>query len=501
MMKTSYVCSFVFALLLFMQNERVGEVKGEILDMRGKPISGALVVYTNTLNQKHYSVKTDATGRFLIIGLMLGDYDVKITGPAGQQVYSGRKSVYGIDKQALNVIQIDLSLVPTKASLAPFLGAKAGELQREPWRNVTESTLRDLTPEQRAELRKENALIADYNALTPQAQKAIKAQDWTQAAALLEQLLKIAPYKWELYQNLGSIQRRLTRFKDAVQTLEKGINILNDDPEQELVDNDKVKVATVQMSIEEGEAYIAMGNLEAAASKFRTAVQLDPGSELAYLHLCTAEYNTGHADEAIAACERAIALEPRHSENYQVMAGVQSNLERYQDALATYQKGIAVAQDNVTATRPSRNSNINSRKFSDPSPAIAESVRAGQMLQSVGNIYFQLKNYPKAVEFFTQSARLHPYPALPLFNLCATLYDMDNLPAAAAACNRSTEADPKMPDPYFVKASALYGESARHGKSRGSHETRSALEKYLQLAPEGSYAGEARAMLKEISAR
>src|SRR5580765_4366371 len=253
MMKTSYVCSFVFALLLFMQNERVGEVKGEILDMRGKPISGALVVYTNTLNQKHYSVKTDATGRFLIIGLMLGDYDVKITGPAGQQVYSGRKSVYGIDKQALNVIQIDLSLVPTKASLTPFLGAKAGELQKEPWRNVTESTLRDLTPEQRAELRKENALIADYNALTPQAQKAIQAQDWTQAAALLQQLLEIAPYKWELYQNLGSIQRRLTRFEDAVQTLEKGINILNDDPEQELVDNDKVKVASVQMSIEEGE--------------------------------------------------------------------------------------------------------------------------------------------------------------------------------------------------------------------------------------------------------
>jgi tetratricopeptide (TPR) repeat protein len=500
MMKTSYVCSFVLALLLFMQNERVGEVKGEILDMRGKPISGALVVYTNTQNQKHYRVKTDETGRFLIIGLMLGDYDVKITGPAGQQIYSGRKSVYGIDKQALNVIQIDLSLVPTKASLSPFLGAKAGELQKEPWRNVTESTLRDLTPEQRAELRKENVLIADYNALTPQAQKAIKAQDWAQAAALLQQLLKIAPYKWELYQNLGSIQHRLTRFEDAVQTLEKGIDILNDDPELKL-DDGKVKAATVQMRIEEGETYIAMGNLEAAASQFRTAAQLDHGSELAYLHLCTAEYNTGHADEAIAACERAIALEPRHSENYQVMAGVQSNLEHYQDALATYQKGIAVAQDNVSASRRTWNSNINSRKFSDPSTAVAESVRAGQMLQSAGNIYFQLKNYPKAVDFFTQSARLHPYPALPLFNLCATLYDMDNLPAAAAACNRSTEADPKMPDPYFVKASALYGESSRHGKSRSSHETQSALEKYLQLAPEGSYAGEARAMLKEISAR
>lgn len=498
-MKTSYVC-LALALLLFMQNERVGEVKGDVLDMRGKPISGALVVYTNTQNQKRYSVKTDESGKFIMIGLMLGNYDVKITGPAGQQIYSGRKTVYAIDKQALNVIQIDLSLIPTKASLAPFLGIKAEELQKEAWRNVSESTLRDLTPEQQAELRTENALIADYNALTPQAQQAIKSQDWTQAATLLRQLMKIAPYKWELYQNLGSIQRRLTKFEEAVQTLEKGINVLRDDPEQKR-DQSKVKAATVQMRIEEGEAYIAMDNPEAAASQFRAAAQIDPRSALAYLHLCTAEYNTGHADEAVAACARAIAIEPTHSENYQVLAGVQSNLERYQDALATYQKGIAVAQDNVTATRPSRKSNINSRQFSNPSTAIAEAVRAGQMLQSAGNIYFQQKNYPKAAELFRQSARLHPYPALPLFNLCATLYDMSNFSAAAAACERSTQADPKMPDPYFVKASALYGESAKRGKFKGSNEMKSALEKYLQLAPGGFYAGEARAMLREMSAQ
>jgi hypothetical protein len=35
-------------------------------------------------------------------------------------------------------------------------------------------------------------------------------------------------------------------------------------------------------------------------------------------------------------------------------------------------------------------------------------------------------------------------------------------PAAAAACDRAIDADPKMPDPYFVKASALAGEGARH---------------------------------------
>ena len=72
------------------------------------------------------------------------------------------------------MIDIDLSLVLTKKSLVPFLGVKAEELQNESWRNVREDTLRDLKPNQVAELRKENSLIADYNELTPKAQQAIK---------------------------------------------------------------------------------------------------------------------------------------------------------------------------------------------------------------------------------------------------------------------------------------------------------------------------------------
>ena len=75
---------------------------------------------------------------------------------------------------------------------------------------------------------------------------------------------------------------------------------------------------------------------------------------------------------------------------------------------------------------------------------------------------------------------------------------MDKLPAAAAACDRAIEADPKIPDPYYVKAAALAGEVAKHHKAKNSHETTAALQKYLQLAPDGFYANDARALLKEI---
>jgi tetratricopeptide (TPR) repeat protein len=484
------------AILLLLQSH-LGQVKGSILDMLSKPIADAQVVYSNVDNQKVYKAKTDANGSFLVVGVIAGTYEVRINRPDGEQIYYERRQVYASDNDAANEIRIDLSLVPTKASLVPFFGAKAEEMQKQEWRNAADLPL-NLTADQREELRKENALIADYNALTPQAQQAIKSQDWPQAASLLQQLIKIAPFKWELYQNLGNIQRRRTHFQEAVQTLDEGIKVLAEGPDQQQ-DPKQAKISTAQMRIEEGETYVAMGNPEAAVAQFRAAAQLNPKSALAFLHLCSAEYNSSHPDQAITACNQAIKLEPSHSENYQVLAGIQSNLEHYEDALATYQKGIAAAQNNMAETQPSQESNITSFKNSGSSQSSPEAARAGQMLQSAGNIYFQMKNYPRAVEFFTQSAKLHPYPASPLFNLCATLFDMRNLAAAATACDQAIQTDPKMPDPYYVKAAALYADAAKQGKPNDSNEGKAALEKYLQLAPEGFYAEKARTLLKEVT--
>ena len=46
----------------------------------------------------------------------------------------------------------------------------------------------------------------------------------------------------------------------------------------------------------------------------------------------------------MSACAQAIAAEPGRTESYQVMAGVENSLERYQDALRTYGKGLVAVQ-------------------------------------------------------------------------------------------------------------------------------------------------------------
>ena len=481
--------------LLLMQDVRLADCQGEVRDMQGRPVAGALVVYTLEDSGKTYSVKTDSNGQYRLIGLKLGKYDLEITGPTGKHIYSGKKFLSAGDAQKFNVVQVDLSIIPPKASLLPIKGPRADEMKGAREQAYAEG--KKFNPSELAELRADNALISRYNEMLPEVQDAIKAQDWKRGEGLLHQLLEIAPYKWELYQNLGTIQRNLGHHSEAVASLERGIQVLR---ETTVEKPERLNASIAQMQISEGEALVALDKPEEAATAFRSAAQLDPKPAMAYLHLCSAAYNGGHPDEAISACSRAIAAEPARAESYQLLASIQSNLDRPQDAVRTYEKGIAVALDNMRTALPSRKSNINSKQFSDPSAAIGDAVHAGQMMQSAGNIYFLLKNFPKAADLFTQSARFHPYPALPLFNLCATLFDMDKLPAAAAACDRAIEADPKIPDPYYVKAAALAGEAAKRHKAKNSHETTAALQKYLQLAPDGFYANDARALLQEISA-
>jgi tetratricopeptide (TPR) repeat protein len=487
--------------LLFMQDVRLAEVQGKVRDMQGRPIAGADVVYTNINNNKTYRFKTDKDGGFHAIGLQIGIYKIEITGPKGNHIYSGQKAVPDKDGKIslagrVSITEIDLSLVPPKASLTPFKGTSTDELK-----SIREKLDRgkELTKAELAELRSDNTLIGRYNELVPETQAALKEQDWKHAADLLKQLVEIAPYKWELYQNLGMIESDLRQYSDAVAAFERGIQVLTDDTLLHQ-DHGKLNAVMATMRIGEGEALVFLNKFGEAAAQFRSATELDPKSAIAFLHLCTAEYNNGNTGAAVAACSRAIVIEPARVEGYQVLATIQSNLDLQKDAIRTYEKGIAMALGSMRKDQPSLKSNINSQHVADPSKAIAEAVRAGQMMQSLGNIYFQLKNYRKAAELFSQAAPLHPYPALPLFNLCATLYDMHDFSAAIAACDRAIDADPKAPDSYFVKASAMYGEAAQKGKVRASHDAISALEKYLQLTPDGFYANDARAMLQEMNA-
>jgi tetratricopeptide (TPR) repeat protein len=485
------------------QDGRLTEVSGEVYDMLGKPVVNASVLYRNVENGWTYRLVTDLNGKYHSL-VFTGTYEIEITDQTGQPVYSGKKNVDWEGRQTLNVIRVDLSLVPTRSSLAPFKGPGANSTEGAAWRKLDEERIKGLTPEHAAKLRGENAAIATYIELGPQARAAMNAQDWPRAAELLDQLVGVAPYQWQLYQNLAVVMRSLDRNPEAVEALEKGIEFVRYD--QDLAkDRQKLRSTLAGMMVLEGEAYSVSGRTGDAVTQFRRAAAIDPRPAVAYMRLCIAEYHNGEINRAVEACAAGIAADPKQPQYYQILAGIESNFGRYQDAIPVYEKGIRAAEKKLEATRISIS--IPARQYPGGAQTTTETVisedtydakaRAGQMLLAEGNAYFQLKKYRIAVGLFARAVGWHSYPALAYFNLCATQVNIGNLKAAVDACGQAIISDSSMADAYFVRASALAADAAKHGRVE-SVQAVVALKRYLELALDGVYSGDAHALLREL---
>jgi tetratricopeptide (TPR) repeat protein len=124
----------------------------------------------------------------------------------------------------------------------------------------------------------------------------------------------------------------------------------------------------------------------------------------------------------------------------------------------------------------------------------------GQMLNAEGNLLVQMKKYDEAIPLFARAAESAAYPAMPYFNLCATYYNLKRNEDAVAACDRAIASDPTMSDPYFIKASILFGQGhLEHGKYAVPPGTTEALNKYLEYAPLGEHARTVRDMIDQLS--
>ncbi len=187
--------------------------------------------------------------------------------------------------------------------------------------------------------------------------------------------------------------------------------------------------------------------------------------------------------------QKLIVANPNRWEYQQALGNAQLNLGKFDEAVATYEKAIPLAQDST-------------KTDSKADPA---KVKAGvsQMLSGEGSAYLKLKKNDKAIEAFTKSAEMDPNPGAAYFNLCATQYNSGNTQGALAACDKSIAADPNKADAYFIKGSLLMGDSKqdKDGKLQAPAGTAEALNKYLELEPDGPHANDVKQMLTYIGAK
>jgi len=213
-----------------------------------------------------------------------------------------------------------------------------------------------------------------------------------------------------------------------------------------------------------------------------------------------AEYQTAASAKdwqaTIAPLQGMVAADPTRWEYFQALGNSQFNIGEYENAVQTFDKGIQVAQGYASGATPKDPKNPNS----DP---VKAKQGIGQMLANQGNAYLKLNKKDQAIAAYTKAAELDPNPGTAYFNLCATQYNSGNTEGALAACDKAIAADPNKADAYYIKGSLLIASSTleKDGKVKAVPGTAEALNKYLELAPDGPHAADVKQMLEYIGSK
>jgi tetratricopeptide (TPR) repeat protein len=192
---------------------------------------------------------------------------------------------------------------------------------------------------------------------------------------------------------------------------------------------------------------------------------------------------------AVTPLQQLISTDPNNWQYYSGLGDAQLNLQQYDQAVEAYEKGIQVAESDADPKNP-----INK----DPAK---KKAAIAKMLTNEGNAYLKLKKNKEAVEAYTKAADMDPNPGTAYFNICATQYNTGNVEGALQACDKAIAADPAKAEAYFIKGSLLIGESKmENGKMVPPPGTAEALNKYLELQPQGQHAADVKQMLQAVGA-
>lgn len=210
-----------------------------------------------------------------------------------------------------------------------------------------------------------------------------------------------------------------------------------------------------------------------------------PADQQALVNQYTQSMQAKDYATAVGAAQQIVALNPA-SEDLRLLADAQTYAGQFTDALATYDRAIAQA--------------AKEKPPESQSPAIWKATLA-KIWSGKGNLLLKLHRTADAVAAYQRFAEFSVNPGLAYFNICAVFYNTGDTQNALPACRLSLQADPTRSDAWFVLASVLYvnGTVDANGKFVVTVETRQALEKYLDLAPNGPHAADVKEMLDALA--
>ena len=297
--------------------------------------------------------------------------------------------------------------------------------------------------------------------------------------------LGIAPGKYKVA--LLKDGQQLYNFTNVPVTLQEDANVLDFDLKKE-------QAAQAQgQGISPEELKKRQEAAEKAAKETNTIKALNEKLAAARTDMQPA---TANYDEAIALMTEATQLDPSRDvlwatlgDAYRVSAPKQTDpsekSKRFEEALDAYQKALQAKQNALDKGEkdPDANKKL-AAYYNNLADAQAKAGRAEDAIKS-----------------YTQAAQLDPAGAgTYYFNLGAVLTNANKSDEAIQAFDKAIATDPNKADAYYWKGVNLVAKATtdKSGKVIAAPGTEEALNKYLELQPNGQYAEGAKGMLQYI---
>ncbi|WP_109121495.1 glycosyltransferase family 41 protein [Azospirillum sp. TSO22-1] len=210
---------------------------------------------------------------------------------------------------------------------------------------------------------------------------------------------------------------------------------------------------------EKGKAHHRLGLLHEAAAEYRNALQIRPG-DADILHLLgVACFQTGRADEGIAAVREALSIN-RTDEYFSTLARIFTGTGRLAEGVAAARRSLAI---NPTAAPISTHMGMTLTAAQEPAAAVKALRRAIRLGEESPVAVFMLASNlqvtgagARAIEAFRIAACLDPAYAEALTAVGVGFIERCELDAAVAACRHAARANPMLTEAHLTLAHAFY---------------------------------------------
>ncbi len=263
-------------------NAQTGGITGVAKLQDGSLCVGCPVIIERQEIKGTYKTKTDKHGKYIYIGLPIGNYKITLENPSGQVLFFFNGKHIGLGD-------------PTEADFDLAKETAAAKQQQA------------ANPEYQQKLQQEQKEQKEFQGLKSLydgGMQDMEQKNYADAVTKFEQALPLAKGKNQVAveEQLADAYHKTRQYDKSLETYQK---VLALDPNNAGVHNNL------------GNLYADMNKTEEAKAEFQKAAEIDPaGASKYYFNLGAIMYNQGKMDDSAEAFKKAISLDPKYADAY-----------------------------------------------------------------------------------------------------------------------------------------------------------------------------------------